>query len=397
MNKRVILIILDSVGVGAQPDAKAYGDEGANTLLNIYRHMKPELPHMERLGLLEVVRSTADQEALAELPKTKTPIEGAYGRALAKAAGKDTTTGHWEIAGDILERPFPTYPEGFPPEIIDAFEKATGRGVLANVPASGTEIIERLGKEHMETGKLIVYTSADSVFQIAAHEDIVPIEDLYRYSQAARDILTGEHAVGRVIARPFVGTPGSFERTPRRRDFSLEPTAETMLDKIKAASLTVMSVGKIKDIFAGKGITDALESKNNDMGVTKTLEAMQNVDSGLIFTNLVDFDMKYGHRNDTTGYANALKAFDERLPEVIAEMTDADLLILTADHGVDPFYPGTDHTRESVPVLAYMKNMKEAISLGVRETFADVGQTICDWLEVESLEIGTSFLSLLHR
>lgn len=398
MKRRAILIILDSVGVGAQPDAKAYGDEGANTLLNIYRHMKPELPHLEKLGLLEVVRSTApDDEALAALPTSSERIYGAYGRALARAAGKDTTTGHWEIAGAILERPFPTYPEGFPPEIIEPFIEQTGRGVLGNIPASGTEIIETLGQEHMDTGNLIVYTSADSVFQIAAHEDIVPVETLYRYSEIARALLQGEHAVGRVIARPFVGEPGAFERTARRRDFSLEPSEETLLDKVKASGLPVVSVGKIKDIFAGKGVTDALESKSNDMGVTKTLEAMQNTDQGLIFTNLVDFDMKYGHRNDATGYAKALEAFDTRLPEILAALRPDDLLILTADHGVDPYFPGTDHTRESVPVLCYRSGMDQAIALGVLDTFADVGQTIAQFLDVGRLPNGSSFLSLLER
>ncbi len=389
--KRAILIVLDSVGVGAQPDAAEYGDEGANTLLHLYLKEKPQLPNLERMGLLQVVKSTTSDKA--GLPSGG-PVQGAFGRALAKAAGKDTTTGHWEIAGHILNTPFPTYPHGFPEEILIPFREQTKRGVIANVPASGTEIIEKHGAEHMETGDLIVYTSADSVFQIAAHEDVVPIEMLYRYSQIARDLLTGQHAVGRVIARPFIGRPGSFTRTVRRKDFSLTPSEPTMLDHVKAAGLPVVSVGKISDIFAGRGVTDALVAKENDQGVSVTLEAMRDFDRGLIFTNLVDFDMKYGHRNDSKGYANALEAFDIRLPEIIAALRPDDLLLITADHGCDPNFPGTDHTRESVPLLMLTAAMQGAYEIGVRNTFADIGVTVCDWLGTDRPLSGTSILPL---
>ena len=389
--KRAILIVLDSVGVGAQPDAAEYGDEGANTLLHLYLKEKPQLPNLERMGLLQVVKSTTSDKA--GLPLLG-PVQGAFGRALAKAAGKDTTTGHWEIAGHILNAPFPTYPHGFPEEILIPFREQTKRGVIANVPASGTEIIEKHGAEHMETGDLIVYTSADSVFQIAAHEDVVPIEMLYRYSQIARDLLTGQHAVGRVIARPFTGRPGSFTRTVRRKDFSLTPSEPTMLDLVKAAGLPVVSVGKISDIFAGRGVTDALVAKENDQGVSVTLEAMRDFDRGLSFTNLVDFDMKYGHRNDSKAYANALEAFDIRLPEIIAALRPDDLLLITADHGCDPNFPGTDHTRESVPLLMLTAAMQGAYEIGVRDTFADIGVTVCDWLGTDRPLSGTSILPL---
>lgn len=394
--KRVIINILDSVGCGAQPDAAAYGDEGANTLLHIYQNEKPHLPNLEALGLLSIVRGTASDAERARLPIAPAAITGAYGRALAKAAGKDTTTGHWEIAGAVLTRPFPTYPHGFPAEVLEPFKAKMGRDVLANIPASGTEIIERYGDEHMKTGALIVYTSADSVFQIAAHEDIVPIEALYEYSRIARALLQGDHAVGRVIARPFVGEPGSFVRTARRKDFSLEPTEPTMLDAISAAGLPVVSVGKISDIFAGRGITDALASKDNDMGMSQTLAAMRDFAGGLIFTNLVDFDMKYGHRNDSKGYAAALEHVDRRLPEILAALKDDDLLVLAADHGCDPFYPGTDHTRESVPVLAATKSLAAPVDIGVRTTFADIGATVLDWLDLPAPAHGKSFGALLN-
>lgn len=395
MKRRAIIIVLDSVGVGAQPDAAAYGDDGANTLLHLYLGKQPHLPNLEKRGYLHVVKSTADAAERLQLPELP-PVKGAYGRALATAAGKDTTTGHWEIAGAVLHDPMPTYPHGFPAAVLDAFKTQTGRGVLANIPASGTEIIKEYGEAHMKTGDLIVYTSADSVFQIAAHESIVPIDALYRYCQIARNILKGKHAVGRVIARPFEGTSAAdFTRTSRRHDYSLEPPVDTMLDNVKATGQPVVSVGKISDIFAARGVTDALASKSNDMGVTQTLAAMDTFQEGLIFTNLVEFDMIFGHRNDADGYASALEAFDKRLPEIEAKMTPSDLLIITADHGCDVYYPGTDHTRESVPVIAYTTTMSGPIELGVRDTFADIGATVCDWLGARLPEAGVSFADRL--
>lgn len=383
---RVILIVLDSVGVGALPDADQYGDEGSNTLAHIAATVDLRLPNLTRLGVGNIT-------PLRGIPPVGTPA-AAWGKMASRTAGKDTTSGHWELAGLILERPFPLYPHGFPPEIIEPFEKAIGRRVLGNKPASGTVIIEELGAEHMRTGNPIVYTSADSVFQIAAHEEVIPVEELYRYCKIARRLLTGEHAVGRVIARPFVGEPGHFIRTDRRQDFSLEPPGPTLLDAVSAAGLEVMAVGKIKDIFAGRGITRWIHTHDNMDGVDQTRNFMREGERGLIFTNLVDFDMRYGHRNDVAGYAAALEAFDQRLPELLDALETSDALILTADHGCDPTTPSTDHSREYVPVLIYGKRIRP-MNIGIRQTFADLGATVAGLLGVSYNLPGKSFASML--
>ncbi|OIQ58261.1 phosphopentomutase [Moorella thermoacetica] len=383
---RVILIVLDSVGVGALPDAAQYGDEGSNTLAHIAATVDLRLPNLTRLGVGNIT-------PLRGIPPVGTPA-AAWGKMASQTAGKDTTSGHWELTGLILERPFPLYPHGFPPEIIEPFEKAIGRRVLGNKPASGTAIIEELGAEHMRTGYPIVYTSADSVFQIAAHEEVIPVEELYRYCKIARRLLTGEHAVGRVIARPFVGEPGHFIRTDRRQDFSLEPPRPTLLDAVIAAGLEVMAVGKIKDIFAGRGISRWIHTHDNMDGVDQTRNFMREGERGLIFTNLVDFDMRYGHRNDVAGYAAALEAFDRRLPELLDALETNDALILTADHGCDPTTPSTDHSREYVPLLIYGKRIRP-LNIGVRPTFADLGATVAALLGVPYDLPGKSFASML--
>lgn len=367
--KRVIIIVLDSVGVGELPDASAYGDTGSNTLGNIAAKSKGfSLPNMERLGL-GCIRGISGIRAVDG------PI-GCFGKMAERSAGKDTTTGHWELAGITLDRPFPLYPDGFPEDVMQRFENAIGTKTLGNYPASGTEIIKELGQRHVMTGYPIVYTSADSVFQIAAHEEVIPVERLYEICRTAREILTGEHAVGRVIARPFIGAEGNFTRTANRRDFSLKPPAKTMLDFIKDAGLKVKAVGKIEDIFAGQGITEAVHIHGNMDGVDKTLEFMNESFDGLIFTNLVDFDMLYGHRNDIEGYAHALMEFDSRVPEILSAMNDNDILFITADHGCDPSTDSTDHSREYVPLLVYGKRIKNGIDLGIRSTFADLAQTV---------------------
>ncbi|BCV21760.1 phosphopentomutase [Moorella sp. Hama-1] len=385
---RVILIVLDSVGVGALPDAAKYGDEGSNTLGNIAAAVNLKLPNLTRLGLGNII-------PLRGIPPVGLP-EAAWGKMASRTAGKDTTSGHWELAGLILERPFPLYPHGFPPEVIEPFEKAIGRRVLGNKPASGTVIIEELGAEHVRTGYPIVYTSADSVFQIAAHEEVIPVEELYRYCKVARKILTGEHAVGRVIARPFIGEPGHFIRTDRRQDFSLEPPQPTLLDAVTAAGLEVMAVGKIKDIFAGRGITRWIHTHDNMDGVDQICNYLREGERGLIFTNLVDFDMRYGHRNDVAGYAAALEAFDRRLPELLAGLEGDDVLILTADHGCDPTTPSTDHSREYVPLLIYGKRVRP-LNIGVRSTFADLGATVAELLGVPYKLPGKSFAPMLLK
>ncbi len=383
MIDRVILVVMDSAGIGELPDADKYGDEGSNTIGNILKTM-PELhlDHLTQMGLGNIEG--------VHIAKTDAPI-GAFGKALELSPGKDTTTGHWEMAGIRLQHGFPTFPQGFPAEIIDAFEKAIGTKVIGNEVASGTEIISRLGDEHVKTGYPIVYTSADSVFQIAAHEEVIPLERLYEMCKIAREQLVGENAVGRVIARPFVGTSGSYKRTPNRRDFSLLPLSKTLLDVVKENNLSVMAVGKIEDIFAGVGVTDAVHTVNNMDGVDKTLEYMQADKKGLIFTNLVDFDMHFGHRNDVEGYGNALKEFDNRLPEIMGAMKDTDVLIVTADHGCDPTTPSTDHSREYIPVLVYGKNIKPGVNLGIRQGFCDIAATILDMLELPMETEGTSF------
>lgn len=383
MTQRVILVVMDSVGIGELPDAALYGDEGSNTLGNIHKAI-PELhlSNLTNLGLGNI--------AGLNIPRTDSP-KGAYGRALELSPGKDTTTGHWEIAGITLEQAFPTYPKAFPQDLMERFEKAIGTKCIGNEVASGTEIISRLGDEHVRTGYPMVYTSADSVFQIAAHEEVIPLERLYEMCRIAREMLTGEHAVGRVIARPFIGTSGAYKRTSNRKDFSLLPNSKTMLDIIKENGLDVMAVGKIEDIFAGIGVTDAVHTKSNMDGVDHTLEYMKTDKKGLIFTNLVDFDMTYGHRNDVQGYANALKEFDNRLPEIIAAMKDTDVLMITADHGCDPTTPSTDHSREYIPVIVYGKNIKQGVDLGTRKGFSDISATILDLLNLPIETKGSSF------
>lgn len=390
MTDRVILVVLDSVGIGELPDAKKYGDVGSNTLGNISKKLGGlNLPNLEKLGLGNI-------DGVTEIKKAESPI-GAYGRSAELSDGKDTTTGHWEIAGIIVENAFPSYPEGFPDDIIKEFESKTGRKVIGNKPSSGTEILVELGEEHMKTGNVIVYTSADSVFQIAAHEEIVPIDELYKMCEIAREMLVGEHAVGRVIARPFLGEPGNFTRTSNRHDYSLNPYHETMLDKIKDKGYEVKAVGKIIDIYNGVGITDSVHTKSNNDGVDKTLEYMKGDSKGLIFTNLVDFDMKYGHRNDPEGYGKALEEFDIRLPEIIENMKASDVLIITADHGCDPTTKGSDHSREYIPLLVYGNTIKENVNIGTRETFTDIGQTVLDLLNIDKMKNGTSFKDMLMK
>ncbi|NFL01856.1 phosphopentomutase [Clostridium botulinum] len=385
MIDRVIWVVLDSVGMGALPDAEKYGDIGANTIGNISKAIGGlNVPNMEKLGLGNI-------DEIKGLKSVESPI-GCYSRFKEMSNGKDTTTGHWEMVGIYSEQAFPTYPNGFPSELIEEFEKLTGRKVIGNKPASGTAIIEELGEEHVNTGSLIVYTSADSVFQIAAHEEIVPLDELYKICEIARNLLTGEHAVARVIARPFEGKVGSFTRTSNRRDFSLVPPYDTVLDNLKKNDLNVMAVGKIEDIFSGKGVTEAVHTKDNMDGVDKTLEYMKEDKKGLIFTNLVDFDMKWGHRNNVEAYGKGLEQFDERLAEIINGMKDTDVLFITADHGCDPTMPGTDHSRKHVPFLAYGKALKSNVNLGTRTTFADMGQTVADIFGIEPIRYGESFL-----
>lgn len=383
---RVVLIVLDSVGVGALPDAEKFGDTGSNTLANIAAAVPLKLSNLSRMGIGNIVSLQSNEPVARPL--------AAYGKMASRSPGKDTTSGHWELAGLVLERPFPLYPHGFPREIIEPFEKAIGRRILGNKPASGTAILDELGAEHLRTGYPIVYTSADSVFQIAAHEDIIPVQELYRYCKIARALLKGEHAVGRVIARPFVGEPGNFIRTERRQDFSLEPPQATLLDAVIGAGLQVMAVGKIKDIFAGKGISRWIHTHDNMDGVDQTVNFMREGGRGLIFTNLVDFDMRYGHRNDVAGYAAALEAFDRRMPELMNILNQNDVLILTADHGCDPTTPSTDHSREYVPILIYGNRIRP-LNIGVRPTFADLGATVAELLGVAYNQAGESFASLL--
>lgn len=380
--KRVFLIVLDSFGIGEMEDAADYGDQGTNTLRSVASSPAFDMPNMGALGLFNIDGVECRDKVSAPLAR--------IARMKEASKGKDTTIGHWEIAGIVSEKPLPTYPDGFPKEVLDAFSAATGRGVLCNRPYSGTEVIRDYGDEHVRSGKLIVYTSADSVFQIAAHEDVVPVETLYEYCRQARRILQGEHGVGRVIARPFVGTSGSYVRTAGRHDFSLEPPAVTMLDQLKAAGHDVISVGKIKDIFAGRGITEYVYTKGNEEGIGRTLEYMDKEFDGLCFVNLVDYDMLYGHRNDVDGYAAALTYFDRRLPELLAGLGDEDILMLTADHGCDPGYTvSTDHSREHTPFLMYGRAVSPA-NLGTRDTFADIGATVLDYFGIKPEFDGTS-------
>lgn len=384
MIKRVILIVLDSVGIGELPDAALYGDEGSNTVGNISKAVGGlKLPNMQKVGFGNI-------DGIRGIDCEKNP-SGCYGRCMEVSKGKDTTTGHWEIAGLPLYDAFPTYPSGFPEEVVKKLEEAFGTKIIGNKPASGTVIIQELGDEHVKTGYPIVYTSADSVLQIAAHEEVIPLERLYELCRIARKIMTGKHAVGRIIARPFIGENGKYTRTSNRRDFSLKPNKKTMLNYIMESGLDVCAVGKIEDIYAGYGITDAVHTRNNLEGIEKTIEYINKDNKGIIFTNLVDFDMLYGHRNDVEGYANALREFDTKLPQIISSMKDTDMLIITADHGCDPTTPSTDHSREYIPVLLYGKELKKNINIGTRKTYSDIGKTITEILNVKEDINGLSF------
>lgn len=393
MIDRVVLIVMDSVGIGELPDAKEFGDEGSNTLANIGTVAGPiNLTNMAKLGLGKI-------QPIPGVTPVEQPI-GCYGKSAEISKGKDTTTGHWEIAGIISTDPFPTYPNGFPDEVINEFEKAIQRKVLGNVVASGTEIIHRLGLEHMKTGYPIVYTSADSVFQIAAHEDVIPVEELYEICKIARKILTGPHSVGRVIARPFIGTsPENFKRTGNRKDFSLSPPSKTLLDKVVESGYEVFAIGKIIDIFNEKGITDWIHTTNNDDAVLHIVKAENRTFKGIIFANLGDFDTLYGHRNDPFGYKKALEKFDSQIPEIIENLKESDLLIITADHGCDPTTASTDHSREYVPILLYSKNPDfcSGRNIGIRKTFADIGATIADLFAISEVSTGTSFAPIIFK
>jgi phosphopentomutase len=381
---RVILIVLDSVGCGELPDAADYGDTGSDTLGNISRAVPLAVPNLRRLGLSRV-------STVTRLHSEAEPI-GAFGRMAEASPGKDSVTGHWEIGGLVLERAFPVFPNGFPRELIAEFERRIGRGTLANKPASGTAIIEELGAEHVRTGKPIVYTSADSVFQIAAHEEVVPIAELYHWCEIAFELAGLGLGIGRVIARPFIGSPGGFQRTANRRDFALTPPAPTLLDRVKSAGLPVVAIGKIEDLFAGRGVTAATHTANDEQGMDEVRRAMATHDRGLIFANLVDFDTQYGHRNDVAGYAANLERADLRLGDLLSRLQPRDLLIVTADHGNDPTTPSTDHAREYVPVFLAGHGVRAGTDIGTRQTFADLGQTIADVLGVGPLDHGSSFL-----
>ncbi len=386
MSKRVFLVVLDSFGIGEAPDAAAYGDVGTNTLRSISKSQFFNMDNLKKMGFFNI-------DGVDFLDGVDDPT-GGFARLTEISKGKDTTTGHWEMAGINSSTPMPTYPDGFPKEVIDEFEKVTGRGVLCNKPYSGTVVINEYGDEHVKTGKLIVYTSADSVFQIAAHEDVVPVEELYDICRKARKILQGKHGVGRVIARPFIGSGnGNYTRTNRRHDFSLEPTSVTMLDQLKAAGKDVLAIGKINDIFAGKGITDYVYTPGgNPEGIDKTIEWMDRDFDGLCFVNLVDTDMIYGHRNDVDGYAKAIAYYDSKLPEILSKMRDDDILMMTADHGCDPgFTQSTDHSREYVFFVMYGKNVRPG-NRGTRSTFADVGATVLDYFDIKPEFAGESML-----
>jgi phosphopentomutase len=385
---RIIVIVLDSAGIGELEDAADYGDEGSNTIGNIARQVPLQLSTLRQLGL----------DRLVDLggPAPVKPPRGAYGRMAEASAGKDSVTGHWEMMGVVLDRAFPVFPQGFPKEVIAEFEKRIGRGTLGNYAASGTRVIEDLGPEHIKTGKPIVYTSADSVFQIAAHEDVIPIEEQYRINGIAFDLVVSGIGVARVIARPFVGEPGSFKRTGNRRDFAMLPTAETVLDRLTAAGTPVVAIGKINDLFAGRGILRSVHTESDDNGMDVIGRELEATRKGLIFANLVDFDTVYGHRNDVRGYAANLERFDARLRHLLPRVREDDLLIVTADHGNDPTTPSTDHSREHVPVLVTGPRVKADVALGTRKTFADLGQTVAENFDVGPMQHGTSFLASLR-
>ncbi|MDT7806366.1 MAG: phosphopentomutase [Acidobacteriota bacterium] len=385
--ERITLIVLDSLGMGEMPDAAAWGDAGADTLGHICESRDVSMPNLRRWGLGNV-------RYLSGVAPVEDP-RASYGRCALRSNGKDTTTGHWEMAGIILEKAFPTYPEGFPPDVIARFVAQTRvPGILGNYPASGTEIIKELGEEHVRTGKPIVYTSGDSVFQIAAHEEVIGVARLYEICETARDILRGEHEVGRVIARPFLGAPGAFRRTENRHDYAVPPPRDMLLPVLSGAGLDVVAVGKISSIYDAAGVTRELPGKNNDQSIDETIRALGEETRGLVFSNLVDFDMLYGHRRDVEGYARALEHFDSRLPEIEAAMRDTDLLIITADHGNDPTYRGTDHTREYAPLLVYGTRARAGVNFGDRDSLADIGQTIADNFGLR-LGAGESFLPLI--
>jgi phosphopentomutase len=401
---RAIVIVLDSVGIGELPDAATYGDQGSNTLGNIARHIALDLPTMRALGLGRLVAldggdasevSTVAREASRgglERAVSAERMPSAVGRMAERSAGKDSVTGHWELMGIVLDRAFPVFPDGFPADIISEFSRQTGRAVLGNYAASGTQIIDDLGPEHLRTGALIVYTSADSVFQIAAHEEVVPIPELYRACEVAYRLVGEGMGVGRVIARPFVGSPGHFTRTANRHDYALPPSGETLLDRLTAASIPVIAIGKIEDLFAGRGVARAYHTKSDEDGMDHVERQMNELERGYIFTNLVDFDTLYGHRNDIAGYARNLERFDRRLATLLGRLRDTDLLVVTADHGNDPTTPSTDHAREYVPLMVVGRSVRPGVDLGTRATFADVGQTLADMFGVGRLANGTSFL-----
>ena len=390
MINRIIVIVLDSVGIGELPDASKFGDEGSNTLANTANAVGGlNIPNLEGFGIGKI----------GNIPGVSGDIEekAFYGKMSEASNAKDTTSGHWELMGIITEKPFPTYPKGFPVDVIRKFTDAVGRQVLGNKPASGTEIIEELGAEHIKTGFPIVYTSADSVFQIAACEDVIPIEELYEICKCARGILNGEHNVGRVIARPFKVENGKYKRTVRRKDFSVPPPEETLLDKASGKGYEVAGIGKIGDIFEHRGLTREIHTLDNDDGISKTVECIKEDFSGIIFTNLIEFDMMYGHRNNPKGYAKALESFDYRLPEIVSALGEKDVMIITADHGCDPTMPSTDHSREYVPLLVYGKGLNKPKSLGIRKSFADIGATAAEALKITNFENGESFFKELIR
>jgi phosphopentomutase len=385
---RAIVLVLDGAGIGALPDAGSYGDEGSDTLGNMCRQVAVHTPTLQALGLGCIA-------PLPGIPPTTQPT-AAFGRMAERSPGKDSVTGHWEMTGIVLERAFPTFPQGFPRDLIARFEALIGRGTIGNVVASGTQIIEQLGAEHLRTHAPIVYTSADSVFQIAAHEEVIPVAELYRICELAYGLAVEEHGIGRVIARPFVGTPGAFTRTANRHDYAMPPRGETLLDRLTAASIPVVAVGKISDLFAGRGVSHAVHTANDDETMDAVGEAIVDTPAGLIFANLVDFDTEYGHRNDVAGYAANVEQFDARLAALLPALEPSDLLVITADHGNDPTTPSTDHSREYVPLLAYGGEVRAGTDLGTRSTFADLGQTLADAFAVPALAAGTSVLPQLR-
>ena len=389
--ERVVLIVLDSAGIGELPDAARYGDEGSNTLGNVARAVPLALPSLEHLGLGRVVSLGRPGSASALEPL------GAFGRMAEASPGKDSVTGHWELMGLVLDRPFPVFPDGFPRDLMDEFERRIGRRTLGNKAASGTAIIDELGPEHVRTGLPIVYTSADSVFQIAVHEDVIPVDELYEICEIAFELAVRGRGIGRVIARPFVGEPGSFTRTAKRRDYALKPFAPTLLDRLTGSGHPVLAIGKVQDLFAGCGITDAVHTTSDDHAMDEVEAALDSVPRGLVFANLVDFDTVYGHRNDVEGYARNLERFDARLSRLLPKLGPRDLLVITADHGNDPTTPSTDHSREHVPVFAVGTAVRPGVDLGLRPTFADLGQTLAELFDVGPLKNGTSFLGEMRR